>query len=88
MQDLATLLTPETLVIIIGLFTPFLTNVFKKIFKSEGNATLMANVVINAVTKGVLLFMADGRLLYAIGFTVIGIVSDKVTHSVITGQSK
>jgi len=88
MQDLATLLTPETLVIILGLFTPLLTNIFKNIFKSEGNATLMANVVINAITKGVLLFMADGRLIYAIGFTIIGIVSDKVTHSVITGQRK
>jgi hypothetical protein len=88
-NDIQSLLTPETVVLVLGLATPILTSIFKRWFKTEGVATVFANALINAVTKGLLLVVSGQATIgYAVVYVVIGLLIDKGIHSFLKTQDE
>lgn len=86
-NDLSSLLTLDTLVLALGLATPVLTTIFKRVFRTSGNVTVAVNAALNVVAKGLLLVVSGQATWgYAIGYIVIGLLIDKAIHSAIKGQ--
>ncbi len=85
----AQLLTPEVILALVFLLTVPATEVFKRLFKTQELASAAANVVLNALTKGVLLVLTGQATLgFAALSVLLGIVLDKVFYDFITGRSR
>ena len=80
LQDALQLLI-DNLAIILAVATPYLTTWVKRFTGFTGDATFISNIVINALTKGLGLFLSGQvTLSYAIVLTIVGVLVDKFNY--------
>ena len=86
LADVGQLFTPEIILALVFLLTLPLTTLTKKLFRLEGNtANIVANVILNAVAKGlVLVSTGQSTIGFALIATVLGIVLDKSIYDLLT----
>lgn len=79
----------ETILIFASMFTPHITTLIKKTFKTDGSETVIANAIVNAAAKG-LLMVITGEMVwwYVIIWVVAGILFDQTTYHSIRSQKK
>lgn len=86
--DLAEFFTFDNLLLVFSFLTPLLTSWAKRLFKTEGKATVAVNAFMNVLAKGVLLVSTgEATISYAIAWIIIGLILDKTLHSTIKAQT-
>ena len=82
------LLTPDALLAIAFLATAPLTALLKHYLGTEGTATVVVNVVANALAKGVGLYLTGAATLaFALVSIVLGIITDQAIYRLLVQSS-
>lgn len=85
LSNVGQLFTPEVILALVFLLTIPLTTLVGTVFRLEGaTASIVANVILNALAKGVVLVLTGQATLgFAAVATIIGIVLDKAIYDLI-----
>ena len=82
------LLTPDALLAIAFLVTAPLTALLKHYLGTEGTATVIVNVVANALAKGVGLYLTGAATLaFALVSIVLGVITDQAIYRLLVQTS-
>ncbi|HEX2864487.1 MAG TPA: hypothetical protein VHN99_07950 [Deinococcales bacterium] len=88
LSDWRTLLTPDALLAIAFLMTSPLTALLKHLLGSSDNATVVINVIANALAKGVGLYLTNAATLgFALVSIVLGIITDQAIYRLLVQTS-
>jgi hypothetical protein len=84
-SDVGSLFTPQIVQTLVFLLTMPLTTVLSTVLKLEGTtASLVCNVILNALAKGVVLVITvQATPLYAFVAFAIGVLTDKVVYDLL-----
>lgn len=85
LSNIGSLFTPEVILALVFLFTIPLTTLVGTVFHLEGaTASIVANVILNALAKGVVLVVTGQATIgFALVATLVGIVLDKAIYDLI-----